>query len=183
MPLKQVASVQSGVPNIFLEQPLFNSAIEGDLRLALAEALDKLVLDEVAAADNEAPGTASLIAPVRKAITTLQGRGYSPDLLILTPQAAEDLDLAVATDDGELYIFSPGSPAPTPWGLNRRVSKSAASPVVVDSSAFGRLYSSAISLARFEEAAGSTNTSTIRLEGSAAFGVERVDSAIRIAAS
>jgi hypothetical protein len=38
-------------------------------------------------------------------------------------------------------------------------------------------------LARFEENAGKTNTSLVRLEGHAAFGVERQTAAIRIAAS
>jgi hypothetical protein len=40
-----------------------------------------------------------------------------------------------------------------------------------------------ISLARFEQDAGSTNKSTIRLEGHAAYGVERTGAAVRIAAS
>jgi hypothetical protein len=44
---------------------------------------------------------------------------------------------------------------------------------VVDASAFGRLYVSPISLATLEENAGKTNTSLIRLEGHAVFGVER----------
>jgi hypothetical protein len=56
-------------------------------------------------------------------------------------------------------------------------------PVVVDAGAFGKLYSSPISLARFEESAGSTNTSTVRLEGHSCFGVERQDAAVRIAAT
>jgi hypothetical protein len=56
----------------------------------------------------------------------------------------------------------------------------AAGTAVVDSSAFGSLYVSPISLARFEENAGATNTSTVRLEGHAAFGVERTSAAARI---
>jgi hypothetical protein len=54
-------------------------------------------------------------------------------------------------------------------------------PVVLDSSANGKLYLSPISLARFEENAGRTNTSLVRLEGHAAYGVERTAAAIRIA--
>jgi hypothetical protein len=45
----------------------------------------------------------------------------------------------------------------------------------VDSQAFGRLYVSPVSLASFEENAGETNTSLVRFEGNAAFGIERVD--------
>ena len=42
----------------------------------------------------------------------------------------------------------------------------------------GKLYVSPSSLSRFEESAGQTNTSTVRLEGHAAFGVERLDAAV-----
>ena len=58
-----------------------------------------------------------------------------------------------------------------------------AAPVVLDSTANGKLYLSSITLARFEENAGRTNTSLVRLEGHAAYGVERTAAAVRIAAS
>jgi hypothetical protein len=51
---------------------------------------------------------------------------------------------------------------------------------VVDAAAFGKLYVSPITLSRFEENAGATNTSTVRLEGHSAFGVERTSAAVRI---
>jgi phage head maturation protease len=182
VPLKQVASVQSGVPNVYLAQPMFNTVVEGDLRLAINEALDKLVLDATAASPAHPPGTNSLIVSVREAITILQDIGYSPDTLILTPEASEALDLLRENATDESYVFSPGQPAPSIWNLSRRVSKTVAAPIVIDTTAFGKLYSTAISLARFEENDGSTNTSLVRLEGHAAFGVERQDAAVRIAA-
>jgi len=81
-------------------------------------------------------------------------------------------------------VFAPGQFAPgTLFGLNRRVSKTVPAPVVFDSSAFGKLYASPVSLARFEESAGSTNTSLVRLETTGVFGVERQAAAIRIAAA
>jgi hypothetical protein len=52
---------------------------------------------------------------------------------------------------------------------------------VVDSQAVGRLYASPVSLARFEENAGSTNSSTLRLECHALFNTERIAAAVRIA--
>jgi HK97 family phage prohead protease len=182
VPLKQVASVQSGIPNVYLQQPLFNTVIEADLRLAVSEAIDKLVLDAIAASP-AGPGAGSLIVAVRGAITVLQAIGYSPDTLILRPEDSEALDVLTTGAADEDYVFSPGQPAPGIWGLSRRVSKSAASPIVVDTTAFGRLYSTAISLARFEEHDGSTNTSLVRLEGQAAFGVERPDAAVRLTAA
>ena len=37
-----------------------------------------------------------------------------------------------------IYVFGPGQGAPGVWGLSRHVTKSAAAPVVMDSSAVGR---------------------------------------------
>jgi len=67
--------------------------------------------------------------------------------------------------------------------LTRRVSKTVAAPVVVDSQAFGKMYAGPVSLAKFEEAAGKTNTSLVRLETHSVFGVERQTAAVRIAAA
>jgi hypothetical protein len=53
----------------------------------------------------------------------------------------------------------------------------------MDTRAHGGLYLSPLSLARFEENAGRTNTSLIRLEGHAAYGTERTAAAVRIASS
>ena len=53
----------------------------------------------------------------------------------------------------------------------------------MDSQAFGKFYAGPVSLARFEENAGKTNSSLVRLETNAVFGVERQTAAVRIAAS
>jgi len=185
VPLSQVATIESGIPNIVLEQPSINTVIETDLRLAINEGLDKLVLDTVAASGFQAPSTDPLIVSVRKAMTTLFAAGYAPDTLILTPAAAEALDVLVSGISGGTndYVFSPGQFAPNIWNLNRRVSKTVPAPVVMDSTAYGKLYLSPVSLAKFEENAGKTNTSLVRMELNAACGVERQAAAVRIAAS
>ena len=184
--LHQVATIQSGVENIYLQQPSVNTIIENDLRLAINEGLDSLVLAAVAGAGFQAPGTDQLIVSVRKAITTLRTAGYNPDTLILTPAADEALDTLVSGIAGGTadFVFATGQFSPgTIFGLSRRVSKTVPAPVVVDSSALGRLYASPVSLARFEANNGTTNTSNIRLELNACFGLERVAAAVRIAAS
>jgi hypothetical protein len=163
-----------------------NSIIEGDLRLALNEGLDKLILDAIAASGFQAPGTDNILVSIRKAITTLQANGYAPDTLLLTPTNAEAIDTMVSGISGGTadFVFGAGSFAPgTLFGLNKRISKTIPAAAVVDSQALGRLYASAVSLARFEENAGKTNTSLVRLEGHAVFGVERQNAAVRIAAS
>jgi hypothetical protein len=79
--LKQVAAIQTLIPNVLLEQPAFNSTIENDLRLALNEGLDKLVLDAVAGSGFQAPGSDPLLVSIRKAMTTIYANGYNPNLL------------------------------------------------------------------------------------------------------
>jgi phage head maturation protease len=183
VPMKQVATVSGAIPNIHLEQPALRSIVEGDLALAVNEGLAKIVIDTFAASGFQAPGTDSLVQSVRKAMSTLFAAGYNPDTLILRPADAEALDLLVTSTGTQDYVFSPGQPAPAIWNLSRRVSKTVAAPVVLDSTAYGRFYVSPISLAAFEQNGGTTNTSLLRLEGHAAMGVERQTAAIRIASS
>jgi uncharacterized protein len=184
VPLKQVATIQSAIPNVVLAQPAINTVIENDLRLAINEGLDKLLLDTVVASGFQTPG-ANLILSVRSAMTTLFSGGYNPDTLILTPADAAALDVLVSgiasgTAD---FVFSPGQFSPQIWNLNKRVSKTVPASVVMDASAYGKMYMSPVSLARFENASGTTNTGNVRLELNACCGVERQAAAIRIAAS
>jgi len=184
--LKQVASIYTNVPNIQLEQPAFNTAIETDLRLAINGGLDKLILDAIATSGFQAPGTDPLLVSIRKAMTTIQASGYNPDTLLLTPTNAQDLDTlrATATAGEQYYVFAPAQLAPRNiFGLNVRISKDIPAATVVDSSALGKLYTSPVSLARFEADSGTTNRGNVRMELNAVFGVERTAAAVRIAAA
>lgn len=176
--LSQVAAIETNVPEIILQQPLFQSLVETDLRFAINEGYDALVLDGLSTAGTVGTSGTALI-DVRRAITTLQASGYQPDTLVIDSQGAEALDLMQTSGSEGFFIWSPGNYAPAIWGLNRRVTK-ARGTAVVDSTSFGRLYSSPLALQRFEVDAGSTNRSNVRLEGHAAFSVERVAAAIRI---
>jgi hypothetical protein len=81
-------------------------------------------------------------------------------------------------------VFAAGNFAPsTLFGLQRYISKTVAAPIVMDAQAFGKLYSSPVSLQTFEQDAGQTNKSRVRMELHAQVGVERQAAAIRIAAS
>jgi HK97 family phage prohead protease len=186
VPLKQVAAVVTNIPNVYLERDELATAVENDLRLAINEGLDSLVLTGVATSGFQAPGSDNLLVSIRKAITTIRANGYSPNLLVLTPAADETIDTMVSGISGGTadFVFGAGSFAPgTLFGLRRVVSKSVPAPVVMDTTANGRLYVSPISLARFEVDAGVTNRSNLRLEGHGAYGVERTAAAVRIAAS
>jgi len=184
--MKQLAAVQSGVPNVMLQQSGIESIIGSDLRLSFNEGLDKLILDAIALSGFQAPGTDPLLVSVRKAMTTIYAAGYSPDTLILTPANAEALDLAVSgiTGGTQDFVFTPAQFAPgTIFGMQRRISKTVPAAAVVDAQAFGKLYAGPVALASFEENAGKTNSSLVRFEGNAVFGVERQNAAVRIAAS
>jgi hypothetical protein len=100
--------------------------------------------------------------------------------------AAEALDVLVTGIASGVndYVFAPANFAPSSiFGMNRRVSKTIPATAVVDSQAFGKLYAGPVALASFEENAGKTNSSLVRFEGNAVFGVERQNAAVRIAAS
>jgi hypothetical protein len=184
--LKQVASIYTNVPNIQLEQPAFNTVIENDLTLAINDGLDKLVLDYITTAGFQAPGTDQLLVSIRKAMTTIMAAGYSPDTLLLTPANAETLDILVSGIASGVndYVFQPAAMAPgTIFGLQKRISKTVPAAAVVDSKALGKLYTSPVTLARFEADAGTTNRGNVRMELNAVFGGERTAAAVRIAAS
>ena len=183
VPLRQVAAVETNIPNILLEQDSIETIVEVDLRLAIDGGLDQLIKTAVDASGFQAPSTDPLPTSVRKAITTIQGNGYSPDTLLLTPSASETLDTLTRGTVTSDYVWGAGLPAGQLFGLNARVSKVIAAPVVVDSRAFGKLYTSPATLARFEVDAGATNRSNVRLELHAAFDTERQNAAVRIAGS
>lgn len=109
-----------------------------------------------------------------------------PNAAFLTPADSETIDLLVSGISGGTadFVFGAGRFAPGQlFGLDIVVSKAVSSSIVLDTTAHGKLYLAPISLARFEEAAGKTNTSLVRLETNAQYGTERTAAAVRIAAS
>lgn len=182
--LKQLAAVQTGVPNVMMANNRIDSVIGTDLRLSINEGLDKLILDAIAGSGFQAPGTDPLLVSIRKAMTVIYANGYNPNLLILTPAASELLDTLQTSGTEKFFVFGAGRFSPGDlFGLSVRVSKTVAAPAVVDSTALGRLYVSPVSLASFEENAGRTNSTLVRMEMNGVFGVERQNAAVRIAAS
>lgn len=140
--LKQLASVVSDVPNIFIENQQAGSIIENDLKMAITDALDDLLKTAVAASGFQAPGTDNLLVSIRKAMSTIMSSGYAPNSVILRPADAETLDIMVSGISGGTadFVFGPASFAPQQlFGLNRYISKSVAAPIVMDAQAFGKL--------------------------------------------
>jgi len=119
-------------------------------------------------------------------MTTIMASGYNPDTVILTPAAAEALDVLVSGIASGVndYVFPPAQLAPNNiFGLNKRISKTIPATAVVDSQALGKLYVSPVTLGRFEADAGTTNRGNVRMELNGVFGGERTAAAVRIAAS
>jgi hypothetical protein len=74
---------------------------------------------------------------------------------------------------GDNYVFS-GNQIPD-LGLRRVAVPGMPNPIVMDPAAAGVLYASPVSLRTFEENAGKTNTSTVRIESNGLFVVQRLD--------
>lgn len=182
--MKQLANIQTAVPNLYASNPAIAAVIEADLKAALSDALDALVKVATDASGFQAPGTDPLLVSIRKCMTTIQASGYSPDTVILTPANAEALDVLQTVGSEKMWVFAAGGLAPrTLFGLQTRVSKTFPAPVVCDSRGLGKMYTSPLSLASFEADSGTTNTQNIRAELNAVFGTERTAAAVRIAAS
>lgn len=184
--LKQIAAISSGIPNVYLENGSIESIVSQDLRLAYSDGLDFHANAQiVASSGTQTLASDPLLNVIRRSVSLLWSLGYNPDTVLLTPANAETLD-TLTTGGTAGYpgppLFPPaGQFSPeTIWGLQRRISKNLANPVVLDSSAYARLYAGPVSLQRFEENAGASNSSLLRFEGNALLNVEHSGAAVRI---
>jgi hypothetical protein len=183
--MKQIAAISSGLPNVYLENGDIENIVSQDLRLAYADGLDFHTNAQiVAASGTQTLSTDPLLNVIRRSITLLWGLGWNPDTLILSPANVESLDLLTSGGTAGwpgAYVYGAGNfGTSNVFGLQRRISKNVAGPIVVDSAAYGRLYAGPVSLQRFEENAGASNSSLLRFEGNALFNVERSTAAVRI---
>jgi HK97 family phage prohead protease len=177
--LEQVASIQSNIPRIHAAQPMFQSLVEQDLRLAIGDGLDEVARRGIAQAGTIVKGSDDILEVTRKAMTLVQADGYSPNVLAIDPAGAQSLELLRTPGTEKFYIWPPGSTAPGPFGLTLRVWKTAGT-AVLDADAYGRMYISPVELRAFEQDAGATNRQTVRMETNAGYAVERIPAARRI---
>jgi hypothetical protein len=172
VPLHQIATVESEVPNIMLESAALRGWIDEDLRLAFASGVDAHVLAQIEAASPATGGAGGdLLESILLAAAAVADAGYSPSLFVANPDIQIDLTLATQPGTGD-YIFS-GNPMPL-QGLQRVAVAGAMVAYVIDPGAAGTFYSSPVTIATFEENAGKTNTSTVRIESNGVFIVQRV---------
>lgn len=171
--LHQIATISKEVPNIFLENQAFRGFIDADLRLAFSNALDKHILDAIAASTPQSgTGNALFIEAILHAAEAVAADGYSPSLLAASPADLIRLKMHEQPSSGD-YI---GSGVNEMLGDLKRVAvKGLAQPMVLDPAALGTLYLSPVRFASFEENAGATNSSTVRVEANGLFVVQRED--------
>jgi hypothetical protein len=124
-------------------------------------------------------GSDDILEVTRKAMTLIQADGYSPNTLAIDPAGAQALDLLRTPGTEKMYIFAPGQFAGAPWGLQVRVWKTAGT-AVLDANAYGRMYISPVELRSFEQDAGASNRTTVRMECAAGYTAERLTAARRI---
>jgi hypothetical protein len=178
--VKQIATVESGIPNVLLEHSQFRSFIEQDVRLAYNEAVDYHVVTEILAA-NPSAATVGGSNPVEVALYAaedVRAAGYEPDVLVMSPGDTLAFTLTQLTG-GDSYIRTPN------LGLRLVTAKNLSDDegFVMDSSAAGQLFLSPARLQAFEENAGKTNSSTVRFESNGLFVVQRVDAIVALAGS
>jgi uncharacterized protein len=91
--LNQVATVQTGIPRIHAQQPMFQRLVEQDLRYAVNDGLDEIARRGLVLAGTIVKGTDDILEVTRKAMTLVQADGYSPNVLAIDPAGAQALDL------------------------------------------------------------------------------------------
>lgn len=110
---------------------------------------------------------------IRKAMTTVMAAGYDPDVVVLNPAQAEELDILSLTLNNTTGI----APA---FGLQLRISKSVTTGIVYDSRRFATLYLSATSFMAFEERSAAPGRAAQRQAALLHGGVGEIE-AVRVA--
>ena len=176
--LKQVATINSGIPNVFLANEALRGFVNADLRLAYSRAVDAHILATIAAT-TPASGAynAQLIVAILLAAEVVQAAGYSPNTVVLSPAQWHALRVAVQPGSGDWVA---GATDFMLDGLTKVSVAGLTAPVVLDSKALGVFHTTGARFATFEEADGSTNTSTVRLESNSVFAVQREDAVAAI---
>jgi hypothetical protein len=170
LPLSQVATVSTAIPEILFANEGFAGWVRNDVELAWRFAIDSMVVDAITAAmpPSAPPGTndyETLLA----AVEAIAATGYTADVLVVSPGDALTLKLLQLTN-GDSYVFPQNLPA-----LISTPSVSDGGGFVLDSRAAGSLYSSSVTFTVLPENAGATNSFTARYENHAGFVVHRDD--------
>jgi hypothetical protein len=108
----------------------------------------------------------------------LAALGYNGTVLLVNPTDY----VTAALKKGTAEVFARPDPLQT-FELVQVPLFASGTAYLVDPSAAARMYISGVQLASFEENAGKTNTTTVRLEGSALFNIERAAAIVKLAST
>jgi hypothetical protein len=154
------------------------SWVESDLRYAFSVAVDAHVIGEIAAAGPQvAPAGGHVLESILLAAEEVAAQGYSPSILVGSPAFLINLRLALQPGTGD-FLFS-GTELDI--GLRRVAVTGLDAVYVIDPQALGVLHLSAVTFKTFEEANGTTNSSTVRCESNGVYIVQRVGAAAEVA--
>jgi hypothetical protein len=177
--LQMVATVQSGIPNIMLLQDNVRSIVNADCLLSYQRGLEDLVSDAFNAATIATGSSGSdLTGAAMHAKKDLAALGYNGTVLLVNPTDY----VTAALKKGTAEVFARPDPLQT-FELVQVPLFASGTAYLVDPSAAARMYISGVQLASFEENAGKTNTTTVRLEGSALFNIERAAAIVKLAST
>jgi hypothetical protein len=168
VPMQQLATVQTGVPNIVLLQEGVRPILNQDMALALARGLEDLCLDAIIAANPGSSGATDLTTAALTARNAIAVDGYNASVILLAPA---DLNVALLKK-GTTEVFARPDPLQR-FELVPVPSLVAGTAYLLDPASAGRMFLSGLTLASFQEANGTTNSQTLRLEGTAVFQIER----------
>jgi hypothetical protein len=186
-PLKQHAVIIDALPNALLGSMTgLRQVLDAQGRHLVSQSLDAHVYGQlVEDAPNGTTGT-GLVAQVRNAVGAVRSAGHNPDLLIVSPDDAVDLDLY--EDSAGQLVFSTrtsGDASPL-FGLTLIETPAAADadPLLVASGSIGRLYLGRLAIDADPFGAGNfrKNLTDLRFELAALMHVADPSAAYRIGA-
>lgn len=177
-PLHQIPAMESNIPNVMLESASFRGWISDDLGFGYASAVDFHVIEQIVAVSPPVgPSGADLLEQIVRAAGDVVSAGYSPSILAAAPEVL--IDLALLKQPGtEDYLFSGRE---FDIGLRKVAVAGLDVPLVIDPAAAGVFYNSPVRFATFEENAGKTNSSNVRVESHGVFVVQRVEAIVEVA--
>ena len=181
--IPQHAVVIDEVPNQLLESvPALGQLLESEGKLAVQQSIDDHVYAALTAAESFGNTGTGLVAQVRNAIAAMRTAGMSPNLLIVDPADAVDLDLL--TDSNGAYLFdldSANSSNPL-FGLRivESVAAVGADPLLVDTSRIGQLYLGTMRVEADPFTGFKKNLTDLRVETNALMHIRDATAAYRI---
>lgn len=169
----QLAVVVPDIPNQVLESIDTAAAFfTSEGRFVVEQALDQHVLAAIQAANPGSSYTgADLIERARHAIAVMRADGVNPDVLVLSPADAANLDLTKTADGLPIYQLREAGAASPLFGLQIVEHPNVTAPMLLDTRALGVLYMGTLRVAADAYTGFSRNVTNLRFEMNALFHV------------